>query len=147
MEFDVVQDYYAQELMTPADRKAMLEQYKKKIYGQFYSRSGMPRDPSNSELRNILAEFEQVSVVPADVVELFLYRVEMAVEFANDFGGMPEGDYNTALTAFKKCLKIICEHKLEPYFKERCRTITAGKENYDYYFREGLNDLYFEFLG
>lgn len=57
-----VQDYYAQELMTPADRKAMLEQYKKKNYGQFYSQFGMPRDPSNAELRNILAEFEQVSV-------------------------------------------------------------------------------------
>lgn len=142
-----VQDYYAQELMPPAERQAMLNQYKKKVDGHFYTRSGMPKNPSNAELRRLMTEFEQISVVKADVVELLIHRVEKAIEFADDFGGMPDGDYNAAANAFEKALKLIIEHKLKDYFSIRCREITVGKGNYDYYFKEMLEELTEQYLG
>ncbi len=141
-----VQDYYAQELMSPAERQVMLDQYKKKVDGHFYTRSGMPKIPSNAELRRLMTEFEQISVVKADVVELLIHRVEKVVEFANDFGGMPDGDYNAAANAYEKALKLIVEHKLEDYFRIRCREIALGKDNYDYYFKEMLEELNEQFL-
>ena len=136
-----VQDYYAQEFMSPAEREVMLSEFKQKINGQFYTRSGSPKNPSNAEIRRLITEFEHVAVVKADVIDLLIYWVEKTVEFADDFGGLPEGHYNAAANAYEKALKLIVEHKLEEYFTIRCQEITLGKDNYDYYFKEALQDL------
>lgn len=141
-----VQDYYAQELLSPAERQKMLDQYKKKVDGHFYTRSGNPKIPSNAQLRQLIKAFEQVAVVPADVVELLIHRVEKTIEFADEFGGLPEGDYKAAANAYEKALQLILEHKLEKYFTIRCREITVGKNNYDYYFKETLNELTAHYL-
>ncbi len=143
-----VQDFYAQELMSPIERKAILDQYKKKIYAQFYTRTGNPRDPNNIEIRKLLTEFQKVSVVPAELAELLLYRVEVTIDFANDFGGMPDSSYNAASNAFEKALKWIIQHKLESYFQVECRELAyTRKENFDHYFKQDLQDLYHHYFG
>ncbi len=143
-----VQDFYAQELMSPTERKAVLEQYKKKIYGQFYTRSGNPRDPSNAELRKLLTEFQKVSVVPAELAELLLYRVEVTIDFADEFGGMSDGSYSAASNAFEKAVKWIVQHKLETYFQIECRELAyTRKENFDHYFKDDLQDIYNQHFG
>jgi hypothetical protein len=136
-----VQEFYAQELMSDTERKAMLEEYKKKVYNQFWTRTGNPRSPSNAELRTLLTNFEKVSVFPSEVIDLFLYRVEMATEFANDFGGMSDADYNASLTAFKKAVEMMVEHKLGEQFRERCEALFQ-LDNLDYWYTEGLEDLF-----
>lgn len=142
-----VQDYYAQELMSSSEREAMLGEYKKKVEGHFYTRSGNPKNPDNAGLRALIKEFEQISVVKADVVDLVLYRVEKTVELADAYGGLAEGDYSAAVNAYVKALKLITAEKLESYFVDRCRGITYGKDNYDYYVQEALETLTEEYLG
>jgi hypothetical protein len=138
-----VQEFYAQELMSDTERKAMLEDYKKKIYNQFWTRSGNPRNPSNAELRTLLTNFEKVSVFPSEVIDLYLYRVEMATEFANDFGGMPDADYNASITAFKRAIEMMMEHKLGNQFRIRCEELFRFN-NLDYWYMEELEELFHE---
>ncbi|MEZ4959887.1 MAG: DUF6155 family protein [Saprospiraceae bacterium] len=138
-----VQEFYAQELMSDAERKAMLEDYKKKVYNQFWTRTGNPRKSSNAGLRTLLANFEKISVFPSEVIDLFLYRVEMATEFANEFGGMPDADYNASISAFKKAVEMMVEHKLGEQFRERCEALFRP-DNLDYWYTESLEDLYNE---
>lgn len=136
-----VQEFYAQELMSESDRKAMLEEYKKKVYNQFWTRTGNPRSASNAELRTLLANFQKVSVFPTEVIDLFLYRVEMATRFASDYGGMPDADYNASSTAFKKALEMMHEHKLGAHFKARCEELFKA-DNLDYWYIDDLKSLF-----
>lgn len=138
-----VQEFYAQELMSDTERKAMLEEYKKKVYNQFWTRTGNPRSASNAELRNLLNNFQKVSVFPTEVIDMFLYRVEMATEFAHEFGGMSDADYNASITAFKKAIEMMAEHKLGDYFRERCEELFRA-DNLDYWYIEDLKSLFHE---
>ena len=142
-----VQDYYAQELMSPDDRKAILSDYKKKVDGHFYTRSGNPKILDNAGLRALIKDFEQISVAKIDVVELLLHRVEKTIELADKYGGLGDNDYNAAINAFVKALKLITTEKLETYFEDRCRYIAVGRYNFDYYFKESLDNLTEQYLG
>ena len=142
-----VHDYYAQELMPPEVRKSVLDEYKKKVYNQFWTRTGNPRNTSNAEVRKIITAFEKVSVMPKEVVELLLYRVDVTLDQANQFGGLAEADYNAAINAYEKALKIITKEKLKIYFKEECIELSRDRGNMDYWVieqMEGLNETYLD---
>jgi hypothetical protein len=139
-----VQEFYTQELLSPAERKAMLDAYKKKVYDQFWTRGGNPKQPvSNATIRRLLSDFEKVAVEPYEVVDLLLYRVEVATSFANQFGGMADADYNAAHTAFQKAVKMMAEHDLHDYFKIRCEELFRHS-NLDYWYIEWLQDAWQE---
>ncbi|MBI5916582.1 MAG: hypothetical protein HY842_14490 [Bacteroidetes bacterium] len=140
-----VQEFYAQELLSDSERKAMLEDYKAKIYKQFWTKSGNPRSASNAEIRTLINNFEKVSIFPSEVIDLLLYRVETATEMANQFGGMPDADYNASYNAFKKAMELIAEHKLGDMFRERCKEIFRY-DNLDYWYIEWLQDSYKEYI-
>ncbi len=141
-----VQEFYAQELLSEADRKAMLADYKKKIDKQFWTRGGNPRIASNAELRKIISDFEKISIFPNELVDLLIYRVETMTDFASQFGGAPDAEYNAALTAFQKAMKLIAEHKLHSYFKERCLQLFKT-DNIDGWYIDELEQLYEEYFG
>lgn len=138
-----VQEFYAHELLSDKDRKAMLEEYKKKIESQFWTRGGNPRSPSNAEIRKLLTRFEKVSVFPSEYIELLLYRVEVATKFANEFGGMPDADYEASYNAFKKAVELMNEHKLVEHFRHRCEELFEY-DNLDYWYIEWLQDCFEE---
>lgn len=129
--FDQVQGFYAQELMSDSGRKAMLEEYKKKIYNQYWTRTGNPRSVNNAEVQKIIGEFEKVAVFPIEVIDLLLYHVETITDLANEFGGAPEANYKASSTSFEKALKLMAENKLEAHFKDRCGEIFEAS-NLDY---------------
>jgi len=141
-----VQEFYTQELMGESEREAMLDEYKKKIYGAYFTRTGNPRDVKNAALRKLLSDFEKVSVFPHEVVDLLLYRVEVATDLANQFGGMPDADYNAALTSFEKAMKLTAEHKLEDFVRDRCQQIFKAN-NLDHWYIEWMQDSFAEHIG
>jgi hypothetical protein len=89
----------------------------------------------------IISEFEKVSAFPHEVVDLILYRVHVASDFANQFGGMPDADYNASTNAFEKAMKLIEKNKLLDYFKDRIKTLFKF-DNLDYWYIEDLKSLY-----
>jgi Family of unknown function (DUF6155) len=137
-----VQEFYAQELMSGEDRKGMLDGYKKKVLGHFYTRGGNPRNNvSNAEIRKLMTEFGKVSVFPHEQIDLLLYRVEVATGFASEFGGMPDADYKAAANAFEHAVKLMVEHKLGEHFEARCEELFKAR-NLDYWYIEWLEQVY-----
>lgn len=137
-----VQMFYAQDLMGKEDRQKILEECKTKIYKKFWTPSGNPRNNvSNADIRKIITDFEKISAFPHEVVDLLLYRVETATDFANQFGGMPDADYNASTTAFEKAIKLIVKHKLIDYFNDRCKALFRYR-NLDYWYIEELETLF-----
>ncbi len=141
-----VQEFYAQELLSGDDRKAMLDDHKKKIYNHFYTRTGNPRSPNNAEIRKRITAFEKASVFPIEVIDLLLYRVEVATAFASEFGGMPDADYNAAYNAFEKAMKLTKAQKLEDYVRVRCQELFKAAD-IDYWFIEWLEGSFEEHIG
>ncbi len=141
-----VQEFYAQELMSESERKAMLDDYKKKIYGYFYTRTGNPRIPNNAEIRKLITAFEKVAVFPHEVIDLLLYRVEVATDFASEFGGMPETSYNAAYSAFESAMKMAKAQKLEGFVRLRCQKLFKTG-NMDMWYIEWLEQCFEEHIG
>ena len=101
---------------------------------------------SNADIRKIITDFEKISAFPHEVVDLLLYRVNTATDFAHQFGDMPDGDYNASSTAYDKAMKLIQKHKLEAYFKEKAEDILQY-DNLDYWYIEQMEDMYEECFG
>lgn len=139
----LVKDFYNQDLMTEEERQVVLKSYKDKIYKQFWTPKGNPKQPNNLQLRTLVAEFEKIAVFPYDVIDLLIYRVETTTDHANDFGGTGDANYNSAITMFKKATKLIKDNNLKSYFEDRCKTIFEA-DNLDYWYIEELEDLYEE---
>lgn len=47
----------------------------------------------------------------------------MTTDFAHQFGGASNADYNAASTAFAKAVKLMKEHNLVNEFKNRCEEL------------------------
>ncbi|MBP6826338.1 MAG: hypothetical protein KA165_07255 [Saprospiraceae bacterium] len=143
-----VQDFYGQELSSEEDRNKILEEYKARIRKQFYSpRSGNPQNPKASKLRAIVSEFEKISIFPHELIDLALYRVELGVQFTNDYGDMNEAFYRSVATAFERALKMIVAHKLEDHFEFRCQAIVRNTDDIGWGFGEEMDYLYSEYIG
>ena len=139
-----VQEFYAQELLSEDERQEILAEYKDKIYKEFWTRTGNPRSPSNARIRELISHYENVSVFPFDVIDLILYRVETATQFADEFGGMTDGSYNASSNAFEKALKLMQKHQLFEEFKLRCEDLFSY-DNLDHWYIDDLENLYEEY--
>jgi hypothetical protein len=137
-----VKDFYNQDLMTEEERQEVLKGYKDKIYKQFWTSGGKAHGMvNNTTVKGIISEYEKIAVFTYDVVDLLIYRVEVATDLANQYGGMQESNYNAAVTAFKKAMNLIKEHGLMSHFKLRCEGLINSK-NIDYWYIEQLELLY-----
>lgn len=137
-----VKDFYNQDLMTEEERQIVLKQYKDKVYKQFWTSGGNPKGMvNNTIIKGIIADYEKIALFPYDVVDLLIYRVEVATDLADQFGGMPESNYNASITAFKKAMKLVRDNNLLSHFESRCKqTFKAG--NLDYWYIEELEWLF-----
>jgi Family of unknown function (DUF6155) len=137
-----VKDFYNQDLMTEEERQVVLKTYKDKIYKQFRTSSGNARGMiNNTTIRGIVSDYEKIAVFPYDVVDLLIYRVEEATDLANDYGGMAESNYNSAITAFKKAMTLVKEYGLMTHFEDRCKIILMSR-NIDFWYIEQLEELF-----
>lgn len=141
-----VKDYYNQDLMSESERQAMLDTYKKKVYRQFWTPSGNPKDPSNAEIKTLVSEFEKVAAFPYDIIDLLLYRVELTTEHANEFGGAADANYNASTTMFKKAMKLIQANGYLSYFQQRIEALFQF-DNLDYWYIMDLESVYEELKG
>jgi hypothetical protein len=137
-----VKDFYNQDLMSEEERQVVLKGYKDKIYKQFWTSGGNPRGMiNNTTIRGVISDYEKIALFPYDVVDLLIYRVEVATDIANQFGGMAESNYNASVTAFKKAMKLIRDNNLMSHFENRCRKMLKA-DNLDYWYIEQLEWLF-----
>lgn len=139
-----VKDFYNQDLMTEEERQEVLEKYKQKIYKEFWTSKGNPKGMvNNSTIKNIISEYEKICLFQYDLVDLLIYRVEISTEYAEQYGGMAESNYNTSITTFKKAMKIIQENNFLAHFEKRIK-ILLKSTNLDYWYIDQLEHLFYE---
>ena len=139
-----VKDFYNQDLMTEEERQEVLNKFKEKIYKEFWTSKGNPKGMiNNSTIKNTISDYEKICLFAFDLVDLLLYRVEIATEYAEQFGGMAESNYNASITTFKKAMKIIQENSFLSHFEIRIKIIFKAN-NLDYWYINQLEHLFEE---
>lgn len=141
-----VQEFYAQELMTTEERKEMLESYRQKIYSFFWTRTGNRKRPSNAKLRELLTNYEKVSIFPSEVIDLLLYRVEVTTAYAAKLGRLSEANYKASYNTFKKAVEMIALHKLEDLFLERCEALFKYRRKVETWYIEMMESTFNEYF-
>jgi hypothetical protein len=137
--FKEVKTFYDIELS--GDTTAIVNEVKKKIKNEYMPDRGFGKARS-SVVKKLIDDFEKVSIYPKDLVEVNLYRVEMAVEFTEEYGDIDEAFYTSAENAFERTLKLIEKHQLYSEFKLRCKEILHITRNYGWGFYDTLSYLY-----
>lgn len=128
-----IKAHYVRANMTDAQFEKVLRKHKVAIAAQFNTRKGNPRSPDNRKILSIIREFEKEARSPADVIDLLLTRVEIATDFASQYGGMPDKDYNASSNAFGKAVKLMAKHNLFEQFERRYLQIFKA-DNLDYWY-------------
>jgi len=145
--FKEVKQYYQMEYGSVADRNKIVEDYKKKIRNEFYTRSGIPKYSSLSNLKKLLSNFSKSSPFKYDVIDVMLYRVEQAVEFTNDFGDIDERFYVSTEGVYANALHLITSEKLQKEFDVRAYDIVYNTRNIGWGFHDTLMEIYEEVYG
>ncbi len=139
-----VKDFYNQDLMTEEERQGVLEKYKQKIYQEFWISKGNPKGMvNNSAIKNIISDYEKICLFQYDLVDLLIYRAEIGTEYAEQFGGMAESNYNSSITTFKKAMKIIQENNFLAHFQQRIKILLKAS-NLDHWYTDQLEHLFYE---
>ncbi len=142
VKFKEVKQYYQMEYGSEADRAALLKDYKKKIDKEFYTRGGTPRYPKAVNLRKLITEFKKISTFKYDLIELTLYRVELAIRFSNNFGGMDESFYQATLNAYHDAINMISAERLDQEFKETALKLVNDTYNTSWGFYDAMQNVY-----
>jgi Family of unknown function (DUF6155) len=143
--FKEVKNHYEMDLGGQEKQAEIVAEFKQKIKKQYFPTRGYG-DPKASEVRKILSDFKKISIFPYDIVDLTLYRVEMAVNFTNAYGDIDEQFYNSTENNYEDALKIIRTNGLEAHFINRCMTIAHNCQNIGWGFGDTMNDLTEEYL-
>jgi hypothetical protein len=146
IKLEQVQAFYAQDLMSDEARDKMLDEYKTKITRQLITPAGKPKSKiSNANIRKLISDFEKVASFQFDVIDLILHRVEVTMEadFLTEYWGLKSGDYNAALNAFERVLKLIESNNLLSHFEARC-DILMKRKDVNSHFQMELYQMYYK---
>ncbi len=122
--FDQVKHFYTAELSN--DTQILISKYKQKIEKEFQRASARSSNSYRiTEINNIIKEFEKVSVFSIDIIELKLYRVELAIKLVKEHRIDDQTYYGSIAGHYQKTIKQINATHLEDYFAEKLDTIKA----------------------
>ncbi len=141
--FSQVKTFYDVDLS--GDTYALLETAKSKIKNEYFPARGHPKARSG-EVKKIIDEFAKISIHPKDVIELYLFRFDMAVMFTNEYGDIDEPFYDSAYNAFAKALKLIEKHDYQNEFKMKCWEIVNSLKPIGWGFSDGVDELYYTYF-
>jgi Family of unknown function (DUF6155) len=146
IKLEQVQAFYAQDLMSDEARDNMLAEYKTKITRQLITPTGKPKSNiSNVNIRKLISNFEKVASFEYDVIDLILHRVEVTMEadFITEHWGLKSGDYNAALNAFERMIKMIESNNMLSHFEARCDALMKRK-GVNAHFQMELYQIYYK---
>jgi hypothetical protein len=135
-------------LYPDTDWSALLEQQKKRILGEFYTRKGIPRNPRISIARKAIDDYRRATSDPVGTAELMLTYVETGTEFAQQYGMQDEPFLRSLETVLDKLVGILAKDErrnLVERFHERLQTVLEQAcdcgYGYDEFVAERLADL------
>ncbi|PHI19663.1 hypothetical protein CEQ90_11460 [Lewinellaceae bacterium SD302] len=141
--FDNVRDYYKMELA--GDTEVVVTKYKKKIHHCFFPGRGRGKR-ARSQSRALIKEFRQISIFPADVLELEIHRTQAMVDWIIKWYNESDAYFNSLQTAFEACCKATVAQQLEDRYQDQLRGIAQTYQGYRRRGGRSLEGIYLRFF-
>jgi ribosome-associated toxin RatA of RatAB toxin-antitoxin module len=125
--FDAISDvksYYSMELGTETQRLKLYNNAKIEIAKKFLTKSKRrPRRPRIQKLNLLLRNLESSSVFPHEMIDIYLYACECAINFKIDYNFKSVPLDNTIIKNFEKALDQIVRSRLKEEYQDRCNSL------------------------
>lgn len=135
--------YYKMELGTEKERTKMYDKAKADIASKYKTRSiRKPRRPRIQKIKKIISELNKLTVFSYEMIDIYLFNTESAIQFHNNYDFHSTPLFNTILNSFESALDLIEQNMMEDTYRERCQKIAYSC---DYLYNELLtlfNDKY-----
>lgn len=121
-----VKKFYAMEIGTAEQRQKTYTKAKKEIEAKYKTKSyRRPRRPRIQKIKKILSEIQKLSVFSHELIDVFLFDVECALNFASEYNYFSTPLFNNIIRSYSVALRFISENQLELEYKERCANVMA----------------------
>ena len=113
-------------LYPRTDWSELLEQHRKRIEREFYTRSGFPRIPRLSECRRAISDYRKATEDLAGTADLMVTYVETGVDFAHSYGMDQDSFYSSLELVLGSLIEIIEDDEageLREKHRERLRKV------------------------
>ena len=120
----------------------ILNKYKQIIAYEFYPGGRKDAQVRFSVCRKALSDFKKLKPSGAAIVELMVFYMENACEFAYDYGDMWEQFYDSVEKNFEKTLQVIVANDLWKEYDARLQQCLKWASTSGWGFPDELNDMY-----
>ena len=135
-----VKEYYLMELGDDKQRKRVYDKAKKDISSKYATKSlRRPRRPRIQKVKNIIRDLEKESVLPFEMIDIYLHNTEEALSFMMKYRYDSTPLRNSINNSFIKALNLIDLELMEEEYRERCGKITNKMSYAPWVFEDGLN--------
>lgn len=139
-----VKQYYVMELGDDKTRQKIYEKAKKDISSKYVTKSRRrPRRPRIQKVKNIFKTLERETVLPYELIDIYLHNTEQALEFMMKYRYDSAPLRNSINGTFIKALKLIQLELMKSEYSERCGKIVNKMSYAPWVFEDGM-DLYKE---
>lgn len=137
-----VPEYYKMELGTEADRKRLYDKAKKNIASKFVTKSyRRPRRPRVQKVNQILSETKAKSIFDYDMIDIYLFTCETAVEFVWEYEFASTPVFNMIGKTYESALSLIKLNNMEDDYHDRCETLVS-KIKFDRFLWDEMETMY-----
>lgn len=134
--FKPVKDFYEMELS--GDTTQLVKTAKDQIRKEYFPTRGYGKARS-SVSRKVISDFKKIAIFQRDVIDLLLYRVEMMLDFTNEYGEITDAFYVSLESSFEEACKLIEKEKLQAEYKNACKMLVNEAKDFGWGVYEGLS--------
>lgn len=119
-----VRHYYQMELGSQEERQKRFIKARNEIEAKYKTKSfRKPRRPRIQKVKKILSELEKLSVFSYELIDIYLFDVEVALNFVQKYDYFTQVLYNNISTSFGKACQLIDLNLMHEKYSERCENI------------------------
>ncbi len=142
--FDDVKKFYDLELSGNTEQ--LVKKCKAQIKKEYFPSRGYGQARS-SVSRKVITDFKKVSIFQKDVIDLWLYRTEMMLEFTKAYGDIDLAFYNSLATSFASACELIEAEKLKDEYEIYCNELIEMSSDFGWGVYDDLLSIYNDYLG
>ncbi len=100
--------FLAARLLQDSMGEVVLEPYRERIVGAFYTRTGWPKPKLGlADARKAIRDYRKATADVAGTLDLMLTYVETGTRFTNEFGDIDEPFYNSLCSVLAEATRIL----------------------------------------
>lgn len=136
-----VKAHYAMELGSDKDRQKVYEKAKASIISKYKTKSRRrPRRPRIQKINTLLKEMERSSVLPYEMIDLYLFNAEQGLSFMNAYKFYSDPLRNTILKSLEKALALIEDALFQDQYRDRMELLITIRI-YDYFMQKEVVNM------